>query len=186
MTKTRGELKVMIMASVGRAGSTLTNQDVEAAIDDAVEDVYTQMPYDIAPDETTVTLVSQTYEYDISSTSFALIYRITMADSDGDFPTENIIPNWMYTFQNSKLTLDNQLWYAVAGRKLRIEGQAHQVALTADDSILYISAPYVVAKAAATLLGNLGSPRETLALRKAEDALQKHNFRPRPGSKRVR
>jgi hypothetical protein len=184
---TAGEAKIRVLAKVGRIGVSLTDQEVLAAINDAIEDGATGMPYDVAPDET-VTLAADTYEYSLASVSMNLIHCITMADSDGDFNVDGIIGRhrW-YIVQGTtpKLKFVEDLWSPVVSRKLRIEGQKYQAVVDDDADVIYMFAPFVVAKAAATLLGNLGSPRETIMLQQAEDARQRSPQRPKPNARIV-
>jgi len=181
-------IKRRVMARVGKGlAPQVTDEELEQAINDAIDEVRTEMPYHVDPDETTVTLSEDTYEYDISGVGMDYIYRVTMADADGDFPTTNIV--WPYQYRiiaGPKLVFDERMWTPLDSRKLRIEGQAFQDSLSAGDDVLYISDAYVVNKAAAILLGNLGSPREASAHRLAEDARQRSSFLPFPDAQRVR
>jgi len=78
------------------------------------------------------------------------------------------------------------MWTPLDGRALRIEGQALQDSLTAGTDVLYISDAFVVNKAAAFILGGLGSPREARMHRMAEDARQRSPFLPKPSAHTVR
>lgn len=185
--KTLADIKKMTMTSVGPPAVDLSDQEVLDAINLAILNVREEMPYHVSPDDTSVTLASDTYEYSLSSVSMNSIYGIIMADSDGDFPIENVIAHWLWmVITGPTLKLDELRWSPTAGRKLRIEGQAFQDTLSSDTDTLHISDAYVVAKAAATLLGGLGSPRETTMLAIAEDARDRSSFRYMPSSRLVR
>ena len=120
-------------------------------------------------DTTSVTLVADTYEYDLPLT-FMGIYRVTMADADGAFHTQPEIPPseyWIIPSSTSKLhfrrTHADELfadhyigdsWAEVnltAARKLRIEGLGSPAVLANDASVCPISPTYVVFQAAAWL-----------------------------------
>lgn len=180
-------IKRRVMAKVGKGlAPEVSNEELEQAINDAIDDVRNEMPYYTSPDET-VELAEDTYEYDISALGFAYIYRITMADTDGAFPTFNIIPCWHYhIIAGPTLVFNERMWSPIDGRALRIEGQSFQDNLSSGDDILYISDACVVNKAAAFLLGGLGSPREALMYRMAEDARQRSPFLPAANASVVR
>lgn len=184
---TFGALKKGVMANLGRQALSVPNADIEESINLAIDQLRNEMPYDIDPDES-VTLVASTYEYDISAIGMSLIYRITMADSSGLFPVENIIPNYLWTTTAASPTLkfDEQGWAPVASRKIRIEGQAYQNRLSADTDIFYGYAPAVVYLAAAGIVGNLGNlNRERFLSQKAESVRLANPLYPRPNSKEV-
>lgn len=188
MSITAGEAKIRVLAKVGRVGVSLTDQEVLAAINDAIEDGAEGMPYDVAPDETNVTLATDTYEYSLASVGMDLIYCLTMADSDGDFNVDSIIGNhrWYIVHGTTpKLKFVEDYWSPVASRVIRVEGQKFQDVVDDDDDTIYMFAPFVVSKAAATLLGNLGSPREAMMLQQAEDARQRSPQRPKPNARLI-
>jgi len=180
-------IKRRVMAKIGKMlAPEVTNEELEQAINAAIDDARNEMPYHIDPDES-VTLAEDTYEYSLAGLGFAYIHRITMADPDGDFPTSNIIWSHMYTVTaGPTLVFDERVWAPLADRVLRIEGQAYQANLTAGTDVLYIFDAYIVNMAAGSLLGGLGSPREALMYRMAEDARQRSSFLPMPSSHRVR
>lgn len=182
------ETKKRIASLIGaRNMLQVTDQELLAAINDAVEDGAEGMPYNAAPD-TSVSLVTDTYEYDISGIGMDLIYCVTMADSEGNYDVGNIIGRHLWfvvpgTTPYLKFSEGN--WTPTNGRTLRIEGQKFQDVVTADTDTIYMYAPFVVRKAAATLLGDIGSEREKLMLAQAEDARQRSPQRPLPNSRRV-
>lgn len=182
MSQTFATLKKRVMGHLGRQGLGLSMEEVEQAINDAVDELRLEQPYDLAPNES-VTLVDDTYEYSIATLSFGLIHRITMSDSDGKYPVENIIPQYKYTVFGVTPTLkfDEFCWGPVAGRTLRIEGQGYQPNLSADTDICYIYTPAVVYLAAASLVGNIGNiNRERLLMQKAEVARNNSPFYAHP------
>jgi len=188
MSATVAELKLRIMGIVGKAGAEVTDDELLAVINHAIEDGTEGMPYVVAPDETNVTLAANTYEYSLASVSMDLIGVITMADSSGDFPPGNVIGKqlwWVMHGTTPKLCFHESLWTPVASRTLRIEGQKYQDVVTADTGTVYMFAPFVVLKAASLLLGNLGSEREYLIMQQAEDARYRSPQRPWPNSRRV-
>ena len=180
-------IKRRVMAKVGKMlAPEVTDEELEQAINHAIDEVRNEMPYHIDPDES-VTLSDDTYEYSLAGLGFAYIHQITMADADGDFPTTNII--WSHQYRiiaGPTLVFDERMWSPLDSRDLRIEGQAYQSNLTGGSDVLYISDAYVVNTAAAFLLGGLGSPREALMYRMAEDARQRSPFLPVPSAHRVR
>lgn len=180
-------IKRRVMAKVGKMlAPEVTNEELTQAINAAIDDARNEMPYHIDPDES-VELEADTYEYSLAGLGFAYIHRITMADDDGEFPTTNVICPHMYTvIAGPTLLFDCRTWAPETGRALRIEGQAYQDNLVAGSDVLYISDAYIVNVAAGSLLGGLGSPRESLMLRMAEDARQRSPFLPMPSSHRVR
>lgn len=185
---TYGVLKRMVMAKVGHALAVqVTDEELEQAINDAINDVRTEMPYHIAPD-TSITLVADQYEYSLAALSFAYISRITMGTAAPvTYPASNIIPGWWWAIiAGPTLKFDESSFYPIAGRLLRIEGQAFQAPLVSDTDVCYISDSFIVFRAAGTLLGGLGSPREATMLRMAEDARQRSSFTPSPDSTRLR
>lgn len=182
------EAKIRIMAAVGRIGATVTDDELLANINHAIEDGAEGMPYTVAPDETNVTLATDTYEYSLASVDMDLIGVVTMADSSGNFPPINVIGKqlwWVVHGTTPKLTFHESLWTPTNGRVLRIEGQKYQDVVTSDTGTIYMFAPFVVAKAAAMLLGALGSEREYLMLTQAEDARHRSPQRPWPSARRV-
>jgi len=180
-------IKRRVMAKIGKMlAPEVTNEELEQAINAAIDDARNEMPYHIDPDET-IELAEDTYEYDISALGFSYIHRITMADTEGDFPTTNIICPHMYRVNaGPTLVFDERTWTPIDGRDLRIEGQASQAALSSGTDVLYISDAYIVNTAAGSLLGGLGSPREALMYRMAEDARQRSPYLPVASSMRVR
>jgi len=180
-------LKRRVMAKIGKAiALQTTDEELEQAINEAIDDVRTEMPYHVSPDES-ITMSEDTYEYDISALDFAYIHRVTVADSEGDFPVTNVVPSWQwYLLPGPILKFDERMFDPLDGRGLRIEGQSFQDSLSLGSDVCYISDAYVVARAAASLLGNVQSPRESTMLRMAEDARQRSPFRPYPNSNVVR
>lgn len=180
-------IKRRVMAKVGKMlAPEVTDEELEQAINAAIDDARNEMPYHIDPDES-VELADSTYEYSLAGLGFAYIHRITMADDDGEFPLTSVICPHMYTvIAGPTLVFDDHTWLPIEGRALRIEGQAYQANLVAGADVLYISDAYIVNVAAGSLLGGFGSPREALMYRMAEDARQRSPFLPMPSSHRVR
>lgn len=182
------EAKKRIASAIGtQAMLNATDQELLAAINGAIEDGAEGMPYVVAPD-TSVSLVTDTYEYDISGIGMDLIYCVTMADSEGNYDVGSIIGRhlwWVVHGTTPYLKFNEGLWTPTNGRTIRIEGQKFQDVVSADTDTIYMYAPFVVRMAAATLLGNVGSDREQLMLMMAEDARQRGPQRPRPNARRV-
>ena len=186
--QTFGTLKRRVMAKVGKTLAVqITDEELEQAINDAIDDVRTEMPYHSAPD-TSVTLVALQYEYSLAAVPFAYISMITLGTVVPIlYPNSNIIPGWWWwVIAGPTLVFDESCFTPIAGRTLRIEGQSFQAALVSDTDVCYISDSFIVARAAGTLLGGLGSPREATMMRLAEDARQRSPFLPTPDACRVR
>jgi len=116
----------------------------------------------------TTTLQSSVYEYPIPS-GFIYIYRISMADGEGDYPDPLALEDWkiirgLPTPRIHITRLHGDSIYedhgvgdlfadsgVVAARTLRIEGLARQARLDTDDSICEINPEYVWRQAAASL-----------------------------------
>lgn len=119
-------------------------------------------------DETSITLVAAQYEYSLP-TDFMFIYRVTMADSDGNFYDEPIDPTHYLVIPGATPKLKfpkfppsqkfegheyGRLFATsgfTAGRLLRVEGLGSPAALTTDASTCSIDPSYVVYQAAAIL-----------------------------------
>jgi hypothetical protein len=119
-------------------------------------------------DENTVTLAADTYEYDLPN-DFMYLFRVTMADADGDFYDPPIDPDQynivfgstpklhfktMHPDRKFEDHVVGRLWRdtdLVADRKLRLEGLAAQATLSADTSTCAIDPNYIIYQAAATL-----------------------------------
>jgi len=180
--QTLATLKRRVMAAVSgmdkAIAMALTQEELIQAINEAIDDVRTEMPYDISPDET-VTLVSSTYEYSLAGKGFSYIHRIIMADEAGVFTLSNVVYDHMWgLLPGPVLKFDDRLWEPINGRVIRIEGQSFQANLAADTDVCYISDAFIVNRAAAGLLGEKGAMR----LRMAEDARQRAPFHPYPTS----
>ena len=124
-------------------------------------------------DETTIAaLVAAQYEYPLPTTMMWL-FKVTMADADGNFEDVDPIPSSQYHILHSAvpvLKLDlfptgqkheghyfGQFWAEsdlVAGRALRLEGMASPATLSSDTSTCPISPAYVAFQAAAMLFGS--------------------------------
>jgi len=120
----------------------------------------------------TIPLVAGTYEYDLPA-SFMFIYRVTMADSDGNFDTISPVPHDQYgvihaatpklQFKHFPSEMQHSDHYyseywidanLTADRKLRVEGLASPATLTADTDTCPISPAFIVFQAAALLHGS--------------------------------
>lgn len=183
--QTLATLKRRVMAAVSGTDKAiamaLTAEELLQAINEAIDDVRTEMPYDIIDE--TVTLATDDYEYSLAGLGFAYIHVITMEDADGNYPSANIIYNWMYRILPGPiLAFDDRMWSPSDSRTIRIEGQAFQDNLSSDTDVCYISDSFVVNHAAAGLLGEKGRVR----LQMAEDARQRSPFVPHPTSTLVR
>jgi len=184
--QTLSTLKRRVMAAVAGTDRAIavavTAEELINAINEAIDDVRTEMPYDIAPDES-ITLANEDYEYSLVGLGFAYIVAITMEDEDGEYPVVNRVWDHMWRIlPGPVLKFDERMFSPLAGRKLRIEGQAFQDNLSSDTDVCYISDVFVVNRAAAGLLGEKGRIR----LQMAEDSRQRSPFAPYPASTIVR
>ena len=190
-TTTYGDTKRRVLSRMGPMAAQVTPEDLLQAINDSIEDGREGMPYDTAPDVTNVTLAEDTCEYSHSSNTHDIINTLTMADEDGDYPDWNIIPQWHWDILQGTtpyIKFDERMWSPTAGRKIRIEGKAFQATIStvsSDSTVIYISASFIVAKAAAFLLGALGSEREELMERRAEGARARASYQWNASSRRV-
>ncbi|XUX01205.1 MAG: hypothetical protein TUN42_04245 [Dehalogenimonas sp.] len=143
--------------------------DVVEAINQAIDVVAEEALVWLSPNESTITLVADTYEYALP-TNFLVITRVTMADADGYFYDAEI-PASQYRIIRSgapKLHLLKEItsspdtgWFhqfyqngnfdVTAGRKLRIEGLGSQATLTSDSDTCSIAPSFICAQAAALL-----------------------------------
>ena len=102
-------------------------------------------------DETTITLVADTYEYALP-TSFLYIHKIVtenLADSDDYYDSAEIdFDDWNIIKANpAKLQLVYGRYTITAGKDLRILGQGTQALLTGDTSVCYLPPDWIVSKA---------------------------------------
>lgn len=148
--------------------TTFKRADVVAKINLAIQRV-AEKAHVWNIDTTSITLEAGTYEYDIP-TSFMGIYRLTMADADGNFDTQPEIPPseyWVIPGSTPKLhfrrTHADQLFSGhyigdswaetslTADRAIRVEGLGSPAVLTTDASTCSISPVYITMQAAAWL-----------------------------------
>jgi len=156
---------------------------IHAAINMAVDEANAQKNFVELLDETSVTLASNTYEYNIPA-GFMYIYRVSMADADGNFTNEPIppyhyrivrgagipkiqlikTPDDMKTLDpNSSTDYYTGLWgedELIDGRKLRIEGLGKHAKLENDTDTCTVSPNFVVAYASAWLLANAAHEKD--------------------------
>ena len=183
--QTLSVLKRRVMAAVSgtdkAVAMAVTAEELLQAINEVIDDVRNEMPYDIIDES--VTLATDDYEYSLAGLGFAYIHVITMEDADGNYPSTNIIWNWMWRIiPGPILVFDDRMWSPSDSRTIRIEGQALQDNLSGDTDVCYISDAFVVNRAAAGLLGEKGKIR----LQMAEDSRQRSSFLPHPASTLVR
>lgn len=102
-------------------------------------------------DDTTITLVADTWEYALP-TSFLYLYNVvTEEDVAGDvFEAKDEVDSRDYSIIRSYppyLKLHEDLYTITAGKDLRLEGQGTQAIVTADTSVIYLPPFWVVQKA---------------------------------------
>jgi len=99
-------------------------------------------------DETTITLVADTYEYTLPTT-MSYIHRITTeneADS-GDFYESGVIDTRDWELISSrKLKLNYDRYSITAGKDLRVEGQGRQAVVSADADVIKLPTDWLIQK----------------------------------------
>lgn len=159
-------------ALAGAPGSSVTysiharysRAEIVNAINQAIESIAEDSLF-FTNDSTSVTLDEDTYEYDIPA-SFMYIYRLVMADADGDFTNPEVPPDAYYVRPSSspKLVFRKKsteydvsgwefggLWSPTDSRALLIEGLASPAKLAADTDACPIDPNYICAYAASLL-----------------------------------
>jgi hypothetical protein len=144
-----------------------TRDEVVEAINTAIDMVAEEAMVWVI-DESTITLVADTYEYSLP-TSLMYLHRVTMADADGYFYDAPIPPDQYKIIYGStpkihfiQMPADMQfdehyygeLWANsdfTAGRVLRLEGLGSPATLSTDSSTCPLSPAYVIYQAAALL-----------------------------------
>uniref|UniRef100_A0A6M3L447 Uncharacterized protein n=1 Tax=viral metagenome TaxID=1070528 RepID=A0A6M3L447_9ZZZZ len=127
-----------------------TETEYRKAINMAIESIAGKYLIDLI-DDTTITLVADTYEYALP-TSFLYLHKITTeADAAGDvFDASDVIDprDWsIITAYPPTLKLDENRYTIVAGKDLRLEGQGSQAAVSADTDVISLPQDWVVQKA---------------------------------------
>lgn len=109
-------------------------------------------------DETTITLVADTYEYALP-TSMLYLYRVITedeADSDDYFNADIIDPRFWSIIKSypPTLKLDKRYYSVTADLDLRLEGQGTQPLVDSDDDVIYLPPKWLVAEAILNLPRN--------------------------------
>ena len=127
-----------------------TEDEYRKAINMAIESIAGKYLIDLK-DETTITLVADTYEYALP-TSFLYLYSVITEDSvDTDVyeGSNEIDPrDWdIIRAYPPYLKLDEQRYSITAGRDLRLEGQGTQAIVDGDADVINIPPDWLVQKA---------------------------------------
>jgi len=120
------------------------------AINLAIEAMADKYLIDIK-DESTITLIADTYEYALPL-SMLYLYRVTTEDTvaSDDYFNEDIIDPQFWSIIKSyapKLKLDKNYYSVSAGKDLRLEGQGAQPIVDDDTDIIYLPPKWLVAEA---------------------------------------
>uniref|UniRef100_A0A6M3K319 Uncharacterized protein n=1 Tax=viral metagenome TaxID=1070528 RepID=A0A6M3K319_9ZZZZ len=120
------------------------------AINMAIESIAGKYLIDLK-DETTITLVADTYEYELPL-SFLYLYSVITEDAvDTNVYNEEdeIDPrDWdIIKAYPPKLKLNERQYSITAGKDLRLEGQGTQAKVTSDTDVIYIPPDWLVQKA---------------------------------------
>jgi len=156
---------------------------IHSVINMAIDEANAQKNFVEMIDETNVTLAAGVYEYNVPA-GFMYIYRITMADVNGDFTNEPIPPHQYRIVRGSGIpkiqfikTPDDMKTYDLGNdsnyytglwgeseltdsRALRIEGLGKHAHLTLDTDACTVSPNFVVAFASAWLLANSANEKD--------------------------
>ena len=127
-----------------------TTDEYNKAINLAIEALAGKYLVDII-DDTTITLVADTYEYALP-TSMLYLYRVTTEDKvAGDifYEKDEIDPrDWsIMKSYPPQLKLRYGYYSITAGKDLRLEGQGTQPTVSADTDIIYLPPDWLVQKA---------------------------------------
>ena len=127
-----------------------TEDEYRKAINMAIESIAGKYLVNLK-DETTITLVADTYEYELPL-SFLYLYSVITEDSvDTDVYNEEdeIDPrDWdIIKSYPPKLKLNENRYSITAGRDLRLEGQGTQAKVTSDTDAIYIPPDWLIQKA---------------------------------------
>jgi len=127
-----------------------TEGEYRKAINMAIESIAGKYLIDLI-DDTTITLVADTYEYALP-TSFLYLWRVTTeAEVGGDvFDTSDEIDprDWdIIKAYPPTLKLNENRYSITAGKDLRLEGQGTQAIVTADTDTIAIPTDWLVQKA---------------------------------------
>lgn len=100
-------------------------------------------------DETTITLVADTYEYSLPTDMYYVHRIITETEAGGgEFEEENVIdPRDWRLISSRKLKLDEDRYSITAGKDLRLEGQGKQDTVSADTDTIVLPLDWLVQKA---------------------------------------
>jgi len=138
-----------------------TEDEYRKAINLAIESIAGKYLIELI-DDTTITLVADTYEYALP-TSFLYLYRVITEDEvAGDVfdAADEIDPRDYYITKAYPpyLKLDEVRYSITAGKDLRLEGQGTQAIVTADTDVINIPPGWLVQKAITFLpKGKIGS-----------------------------
>uniref|UniRef100_A0A6M3KBF9 Uncharacterized protein n=1 Tax=viral metagenome TaxID=1070528 RepID=A0A6M3KBF9_9ZZZZ len=127
-----------------------TEDELRKAINMAIESIASKYLIDVI-DDTTITLVADTYEYALP-TSFMYLHQIITEDEvDGDeFFESGIIDPRSWSIIKAyppTLKLDKRYYSITADKDLRLEGQGAQAIVTADTDVIYLPPAWLVQKA---------------------------------------
>ena len=134
-----------------------TTDEYNKAINLAIEALAKRYLVDIK-DETTITLVADTYEYALP-TSMLYLHKVTTEDEVGNdtfYESAEIDPrDWsIIKAYPPKLKLRYGYYSITAGKDLRLEGQGAQPTVSADTDIIYLPPDWLVQKAVTFLPQN--------------------------------
>jgi len=134
-----------------------TEDEYRKAINLAIESLARKYFIDLI-DDTTITLVADTYEYALPTNFLYLHQIITEDEVDGDefFESAIIDPrSWsIIKAYPPTLKLDKRYYSVTADKDLRLEGQGAQATVSDDTDVIYLPPDWVVAKAITMLPGN--------------------------------
>ena len=127
-----------------------TEKEYRRAINLAIENLAGKYLVDIK-DESTITLVADTYEYALP-TSMLYLTQVTTEDTadGGEYFDRGIIDPRSWDIINAypaKLRLDKRYYSVTADKDLRLEGQGTQPIVDGDTDIIYIPPDWLVQKA---------------------------------------
>jgi hypothetical protein len=127
-----------------------TVQELHSAINQAIEHAAGKYLVDLI-DDTTITLVADTYEYALP-TSFLYLNKVTTesAVASDIFYKEDVIDfrDWdVIKAYPPTLKLDKNMYSIVAGKDLRLEGHGTQALVSADTDVIYLPPAWLIQKA---------------------------------------
>lgn len=167
-----------------------SEDDYRKAINLAIEALAGEYLVDII-DDTTITLVADTYEYALP-TSMLYLYKVTTEhDAAGDiFYDEDVIDprDWsIIKAYPPKLKLRKNYYSITADKDLRLEGQGTQPIVDGDTDVIYLPTDWVVQKAITFLPQNKIQSSELDATYRQAVALSAREPRvyPNPRAQRI-